>query len=111
MGMLTTELANLDEVEAEVKQVQSAIEELVEALQEVKQWAGNLPERWEATEYSTKGLDVAIDNVPESFGVLTQSDEVLEQLDIVLAEIGKARAVGEAAAEVGATGRLDGFAA
>ena len=109
MGMRVTELSNPDEVEAEVVEVEAALEAVVIGLRELSEWATHLPERWAGTEWSTAGLDAAIAGVPESFQILIQADTALEQFAVVRSEIGKARAAGEQLAEVGATGRVEGF--
>ena len=109
MAIAGTELGNLDEVDGEAKAALNAIEALTEALNEIKGWGGNLPDRWSGTSWSTDGLDAAIVGVAEEAAELKIPEGLMERLTQIGAEVQKARAVGEVAAETGAKGDLSGF--
>jgi hypothetical protein len=109
MAIAGTELGNLDEVDGEAKAALNAIEALTDALNEIKGWGGNLPDRWSGTSWSTDGLDAAIVGVAEEAAELKIPEGLMERLTQIGAEVQKARAVGEVAAETGAKGDLSGF--
>jgi hypothetical protein len=106
-----SELANVDEVEKEARSVAAAVEDLDTAIRELKAWAEALPDRWSGTDWSTSGLDTAITGISDAASELKAPDGVTEQLQSVMDECAKARAVGEAAEEAGAKGNIDGFRA
>jgi hypothetical protein len=109
MAIAGTELANIDEVDAEAKTALTAIETLIEALDEIKGWGGKLPERWAGTSWSTDGLDAAVSGVAEASAELQIPEGLMEKLALISAEVKKARTVGEVAAEARAKGDLSGF--
>lgn len=111
MNMQLTELTNVNELDMELEAIAGVLEQTMEGLTHVDEWAKLLPERWEATDYSTKGLDEAIAGIPESFSVLVQSSALLEQIARARKEIKAAQEFGEMADSVGATGNVAGFRA
>lgn len=109
MSIAGTELANLDEVAGEASAALNAIEALTEALSEIKGWAGNLPDRWSGTTWSTDRLDSAITGTAEAAQELKVPEALMEQLASIATAVKEARSVGEVAAETGAKGDLSGF--
>ena len=111
MNMQLTELTNVNELDMELEAIEGVLEETMAGLAKVDEWANLLPERWEATDYSTKGLDQAIAGIPESFSIKAETSALLEQIAVARQEIKAAQEFGEMADSVGATGNVAGFRA
>lgn len=111
MNMQLTELTNVHELDSELEAIEGALEETMAGLGKIDEWANLLPERWEATDYSTKGLDEAIAGIPESFSIKAETSALLEQIAVARQEIKAAQEFGEMADSVGATGNVSGFRA
>ncbi|MET7284177.1 hypothetical protein ABZS29_38445 [Kribbella sp. NPDC005582] len=106
-----TELESLDGLTSEVRDVRAALADLTAALDEVASWSKTLPDRWAGTEGSTAGLDTAVRAIAEAAANLKLPQAVIEQLAVLEQEANRARVLGEAAADAGATGDFTGFAA
>lgn len=106
----TTDLSNLDQVDAEISQARDAFEVLIEAQDEALSWAQNLPDRWAGTDFDTAGLQAAIAGVAEAVQHGVNGDS-LEALSRVESEIKQARTVGEIADSADATGNVGSFRA
>jgi hypothetical protein len=106
MAIAGTELGNLDEVDGEAKTALTAIEALTEALNEIKGWGGNLPDRWSGTAWSTDRLDTAISGVAEASSELKIPEALMEQLAEIGAAVAEARSVGEVAADCSTRGTV-----
>lgn len=106
----TTDLSNLDQVDAEISQARDAFTVLIEAQNEALQWAQNLPDRWAGTDFDTAGLRSAIAGVAESVQHGVDGDS-LAALSRVTDEIKQARTVGEVADAADATGDVGSFRA
>jgi hypothetical protein len=104
-----TELENLDGLTSEVRDVRAALGDLTAALDEIASWSQSLPDRWAGAEGTTAGLDSAVQTIAAAAAGLRLPPDVLEQLAVLEHEATRARAIGEAAADAGASGDLAAF--
>jgi hypothetical protein len=102
-----TELATLDELSAELKAMENAFTDLTELVARIKKYGANLPDRWSATNWGTKGLDRAITDISEEIASIKLIP--LESFATARTEIGKARTLGETADAVQAHGKTEAF--
>ncbi|MGL4745028.1 MAG: hypothetical protein ACRCXL_11650 [Dermatophilaceae bacterium] len=106
-----SELESLDAVIAEVKTATLMAEALTETLTGSRGWTTNLPDRWSSTDWGTEGINEVIATSPEVAQSLGDAEPLTEFLTKLTAELEKARALGEVAAEVGASGDVGRFTA
>jgi hypothetical protein len=106
MSIATTDLQNIDELDREIKTVQGAFEGVMEAMEVLRKYGINLPERMAAAPWGTAGIDRAVMTMAETVGQL-KMPEVLEAIGGIKSEIAKARGVGEVAATVKARGKVE----
>jgi hypothetical protein len=104
-----TELANLDDLKTEAQSAVDLADVLSSVMGELTEWASTLPERWAEASWGTAKLDTSINDVSEAVAALKTPDAVLERLYTIQAELGRARAIGEAVNAAGATGNLSRF--
>jgi hypothetical protein len=108
MSLGNTELSNIDDYEKELKAVEAATALVAEAMDSVRKWAANLPERWSAAGWGTAGLDRSVQNIAETVGAL-KMPAVAETFAAARTEVTKARSLGEAAEAVKARGKTEAF--
>jgi hypothetical protein len=108
MSIGTTELSNIDEYEKELKAVEAAVGLVAEAMDSVRKWGKNLPERWSAAGWGTAGLDRSVHNIAETIGAL-KMPAVAEAFSAARGEVTKARDLGEAVDAVKARGKTEAF--
>jgi hypothetical protein len=105
------DLERLEDLVHEVKRARSIVVKCTEAAAELNEWGTRLPGRWAATNWSTEGLDTSIAGLVDEAQSLQIPEGFLERLEAIIAAADEARAVGEAAAAVGATGNSSAFTA
>ncbi|WP_433169900.1 hypothetical protein [Kribbella sp. CA-247076] len=108
MSLANTELSNIDDYEKELKAVEAAVGLVAEAMDKVRKWGNNLPERWTAAGWGTAGLDRSVTNIAETVGAL-KMPAVAEAFAAARTEVTKARGLGEAAEAVKARGKTEAF--
>ncbi|HWD83267.1 MAG TPA: hypothetical protein VG497_30415 [Kribbella sp.] len=108
MALGTTELSNIDEYEKELKAVEAAVRLVAEAMDSVRKWGKNLPERWSAAGWGTAGLDRSVQDIAETIGDL-KMPAVAEAFAAARAQVTKARDLGEAVDAVRARGKTEAF--
>lgn len=108
MSLANTELSNIDDYEKELKAVEAAVGLVTEAMDTVRKWGNNLPERWSAAGWGTAGLDRSVTNIAETVGAL-KMPALAEAFAVARTEVTKARGLGEAAEAVKARGKTEAF--
>lgn len=108
MSLGNTELSTIDDYEKELKAVEAAVGLVAEAMDTVRKWGINLPERWDAAGWGTAGLDRSVQNIAELVGAL-KMPALAEAFALARGEVTKARGLGEAADAVKARGRTEAF--
>ena len=108
MSLANTELSNIDDYEKELKAVEAAVGLVAEAMETVRKWGNNLPERWAAAGWGTAGLDRSVTNIAETVGAL-KMPALAEAFASARTEVTKARGVGEVAEAVKARGKTEAF--
>lgn len=108
MSIANTELSNIDDYEKELKAVEAAVGLVTEAMDTVRKWGNNLPERWAAAGWGTAGLDRSVTNIAETVGAL-KMPALAEAFAAARTEVTKARGLGEAAEAVKARGKTEAF--
>jgi hypothetical protein len=102
-----SELSTVDELANEMKTMENVFADLSEAIAKAKKWGANLPDRWAAANWGTKGLDRAVMDLSEEIAGIKLVP--LESFAGARSEIGKARTLGETADAIQARGKTEAF--
>lgn len=111
IGVITmpnqSELSTVDELANEIKTMENVFTDLADAIAKAKKWGANLPDRWEAANWGTKGLDRGVMDLSEEIAGIKLVP--LESFAGVRSEITKARTLGETADAIQAHGKTESF--
>lgn len=107
--MPQSELSTVDELANEIKTMENVFTDLSEAIARAKKWGANLPDRWAAANWGTKGLDTAVMDISEEIAGIKLVP--LDSFGSVRSEITKARTLGETADAIQARGKTEAFRA
>jgi hypothetical protein len=102
-----SELSTVDELANEIKTMENVFTDLADAIAKAKKWGAGLPDRWEAANWGTKGLDRGVMDLSEEIAGIKLVP--LESFAGVRSEITKARALGETADAIQARGKTEAF--
>lgn len=104
MTVQQTELSNLTEAEAEATALRDHVSALQDETAVAKTTAASFAERWGDTPWGTPAMNDAAGDISEGVSSKDWEESVIEGCNAFLNASQRARAVGEAASEVGAQG-------
>lgn len=102
--LAATDLANVDDVAAELAQAEVVSADLGELLEAAKTWGAGLSDRWSSSPWRTTKLDAAIAAIAEATAGLGDVEALSGALQQLEAAVAEARRLGEIIDDAGAYG-------